>query len=88
MSSHDSISVGIQNTFSHSAMLANEAIGIIRNAYDRPSAVYRPSLSLDGNSWIALYGDNLQTGCVGAGDTPDAAMWDFDRAWHTKAGGK
>ena len=85
MSEYQAVKDGIENTFSLCAMLAQEAIGIMRNSYDRPSAVYRPTLSMDGNSWIALYGDNLQTGCVGTGDSPDAAMWDFDRAWHKKA---
>jgi hypothetical protein len=84
MSDHDAVKSGVENVFSHSAMLAQEAIAIIRNSYDRPSAVYRPSLTLDGDQWIALYGDNLQSGCVGCGDTPDSAMWAFDKAWHTK----
>lgn len=88
MSDFEAVKHGIENTFSHSAMLAQEAIAILRNAYDRPSAVYRPTLSLDGNSWIALYGSNLQEGCSGYGDSPDAAMWDFDRNWHKKVGDK
>jgi hypothetical protein len=43
----------------------------------------RPALSLDGNKWIALYGENLQEGVVGIGDSPAEAMRDFDRAWVT-----
>ena len=50
-------------------------------AYSAPSAVYRPALSIDGNQWCALYGENLQDGVAGFGDTPAAAMRDFDRAW-------
>ena len=46
-----------------------------------PSAVYRPKLSLDGNQWCALYGDDLQSGVAGFGSSPYAAMRDFDRAW-------
>lgn len=47
----------------------------------RPSVLFRPELSLDGNSWCALYGLNLQDGCAGFGDSPDLAMLDFDRKW-------
>lgn len=50
-------------------------------AYDRPSAIYRPRLFLDGNAYCALYGENLMDGCAGFGETADAAMWDFDKNW-------
>lgn len=50
----------------------------------RPSAVYRPALSIDGDQWCALYGDNLQDGVAGFGDSPADAMLDFDRAWNAK----
>jgi hypothetical protein len=57
------------------------------DAHAAPSAVYRPALSIDGNQWCALYGDNLQDGVAGFGDTPAAAMREFDKAWATcKAG--
>ena len=51
------------------------------SSYDRASAVFRPRLFLDGNKYCALYGENLMDGCAGFGDTPDAAMWDFDKNW-------
>lgn len=66
--------------------LAQQAIGVIQYDWTRPSVLFRPSLSLDGNSWIALLGDNLQSGCVGVGDSPDAAMCDFDVKWYKKVG--
>ncbi len=47
----------------------------------RPSVLYRPALSIDGNQWCALYGSNLQDGVAGFGDTPAAAMQAFDSAW-------
>lgn len=50
----------------------------------RPSNMYRPRLSIDGDQWSALHGDNLQDGVCGFGDSPDAAYKDFDRAWYTK----
>lgn len=78
----------------HSFMAANAivyAADACRNRFvelcsemDRPSAIYRPALSRDGDKWIALYGANLQEGVVGIGDSPAAAMWDFDKAWSIK----
>ncbi len=50
----------------------------------RPSVIFRPSLSIDGNQWRALYGDNLQDGVAGFGNSPSAAMHDFDRNWLAK----
>lgn len=47
----------------------------------RPSTIHRPRLTADGTSWCALYGENLQEGVAGFGDTPEAAYRDFDRAW-------
>lgn len=46
-----------------------------------PSYMLRPSLSIDGNKWCALYGDNLQDGVAGFGDSPSAAFSDFDKKW-------
>ena len=52
--------------------------------YARPSTVYRPRLSVDGDKWGALYGDDLQAGVVGFGDSPAEAMAAFDHAWCAK----
>lgn len=49
-----------------------------------PCVLYRSSLSIDGNKWCALYGDNLQDGVAGFGDSPELAMIDFNRAWSEK----
>ena len=69
---------------SHIKPLASEAIGILTNEMTRPSVLFRPRLLLDGNSWCALYGDNLQDGVAGFGDSPDAACVAFDKAWSQK----
>lgn len=61
--------------------ITEEAVRVA-DANAAPSAVYRPALSIDGNKWCALYGDNLQDGVAGFGDSPADAMWDFDRNWH------
>ena len=51
----------------------------------RPFILMRPSLSIDGNQWCALYGENLQEGLAGFGDTPEKASLDFDRNfYHSK----
>jgi hypothetical protein len=47
----------------------------------RPFIQLRPSMSIDGDQWCALYGENLQDGVAGFGKSPDLAAWDFDRAW-------
>lgn len=48
----------------------------------RPFLLHRPRLARDGNKWICCYGDNLQEGVVGIGDSPDLASRDFDKAWY------
>ena len=52
----------------------------------RPSILFPPTLARDGDMWCALFGDNLQEGVAGFGDTPANAMWAFDRAWNTELG--
>lgn len=52
--------------------------------YDRPSAIYRPKLTIDGDHWCALYGDDLQSGVAGFGKSPYEAMCGFDDAWYEK----
>jgi hypothetical protein len=36
----------------------------------------------DGNQWCFLWGDNIQDGVSGFGDTPYEAMIDFDKNFH------
>lgn len=68
----------------HWAQMAYEAVRQAATSYEYPSVKYRPRLSIDGNQWCALYGDNLQDGVTGFGDSPAAAMDDFDRNWFAK----
>lgn len=53
------------------------------NALDAaaPSVILRPRIFTDGDQWCALYGDNLQDGVAGFGDTPNEAMRDFNKNW-------
>lgn len=50
----------------------------------RPSVLFRPAMTLDGNQYFVLYGTNLMEGCAGFGDSPDEAMRDFDTNWFKK----
>ena len=59
---------------------ANEAYAAAAASY-APHVLMRPQLFLDGNAYCALYGENLMDGCAGFGETPAAAMADFDRNW-------
>ena len=50
----------------------------------RPSVLFRPKIFRDGNQWCALYGEDLQNGVAGFGDSPAEAMHDFDKSWNAK----
>ena len=69
---------------SHHAAMAAESVREAAAEHSRPSVLFRPTLSIDGNQWCALYGDDLQSGVGGFGDSPAEAMYDFDRQWVTK----
>lgn len=47
----------------------------------RPSIMIKPRLFVDGDQWCALFGDDLQNGVAGFGDSPDYAYRDFDKNW-------
>jgi hypothetical protein len=49
-----------------------------------PHVLMRPAIFPDGNAWCALYGEDLQEGVAGFGDTPEAAAADFDKNWNTQ----
>jgi hypothetical protein len=74
----------IANSIAHSAFQVIEMFRQVLTEYERPSTVYKPKLTLDGNVWIACLGDNLQEGVVGCGDSPASAMANFDYVWYRK----
>jgi hypothetical protein len=45
-------------------------------------SMLKPSLSKDGNQWCVLYGENLQVGIAGFGDTPYKAILSWNKEWH------
>lgn len=51
---------------------------------NKPSSIFRPRLYIDGDKWCALYGENLQDGVAGFGDSPEMAYQDFDKQWAKK----
>ena len=46
-----------------------------------PSMMLKPRLFIDGNKWCALFGENIQDGVAGFGDSPNDAYLAFDKAW-------
>ena len=66
------------------ARMAGAAIQTAVSEYERPSVLFRPKLYMEGAQWCALYGDDLQNGVAGFGDSPSAAMHDFDDQWVKK----
>jgi hypothetical protein len=66
---------------SHAIQNAQEMIRGSISEYERPSTLMRPKIAIDGNQWCALYGENLQDGVAGFGNTPEEAMRDFDKNW-------
>ncbi len=71
----------LMNGVIHAASMAYTAIS---QDAGMPHVLMRPALTIDGNRWCALYGDDLQSGVAGFGESPYAAMQDFDRSWHEK----
>ena len=47
-------------------------------------AMLKPSIQRDGNQWCVLYGEDLQVGIAGFGDTPQLAILDFNAQWYKK----
>lgn len=45
-------------------------------------SILKPTLKKDGNQWCVLYGDNLQEGICGFGNTPYLAIIDFNKSFN------
>lgn len=66
---------------SNDAYLAREAIVEMTAFLQAAHVRMRPRVFPDGTAWCCLYGDNLQEGVAGFGDTPAQACHAFDLAW-------
>ena len=53
----------------------------VARSMQAPHLLYKAELSKDGDQWCWLYGENLQEGVAGFGDTPAQAAIAFDREW-------
>jgi len=49
-------------------------------------SMLKPSIQIDGNQWCVLYGEDLQSGVAGFGDSPAAAVTAFNSNWYKKLG--
>lgn len=67
--------------FLHHVSEIAERMRVAANEHCRPSALFKPAVSRDGDQWCALYGENLMEGVAGFGDTPNQACVNFDIAW-------
>jgi len=47
--------------------------------------IMQPKIYPDGDQWCVLYGDNLQEGVAGFGDTPHKAAMDFEQNWYNQS---
>lgn len=74
---YDAIYQAFSNELSYLRPYVMEVFGEAQ----RPSVLFRPTIQPDGNQWCALYGKDLHDGVAGFGDTPEAAMRDFDKNW-------
>lgn len=52
--------------------------------HSRPSTIFRPRIYPDGDQWCALYGEDLQNGVAGFGNTPALAVQNFDHNWYNQ----
>ena len=74
------------NAICHAAAMARLSWQEAAWEYQRPSVVFKPALTKDGNMWCALFSENLQEGVAGFGETPSKAMYAFDAAWVDSTG--
>jgi len=68
----------------HYVQMAMSSVAESVAEHGRPCAVFKPTLTLDGNKWFALFGENIQEGVCGYGDSPAEAMYEFDKSWNQK----
>lgn len=71
------------DAISHAASAIQYAFQSTVNSYGEFSIMLRPKVFRDGNKWCALYGEDIQEGVCGFGDSPRAALTAFDVAMRT-----
>jgi hypothetical protein len=78
------VSEAARNAFdiSHVVAMLHQDFSIAAAEMQRPFVLLKPSVFTDGNQWGALYGENLQNGVAGFGNSPHLASLDFDKNWY------
>lgn len=69
---------------SHLDQIHHQERMIVEFEKQRPVFLIRPHLAKNGNMWSFLYGDNIQEGICGFGETVAKAAADFDNNWHNE----
>lgn len=67
---------------SHTRAILQEQFCSAAMEMARPCVLFKPTLMADGDMWIALLGEDLQSGVAGCGKTPSDAMIAFDQAFY------
>jgi len=82
----DAVSEACRNAFdiSHTVSMLSQEFSMAAYNMGEPSAIYKPTLTIDGDHWCALYGTDLQSGVSGFGKSPAEAMIDFNKNWYAK----
>lgn len=75
---NDEHSSMVMNAFTEVANKMSYHADVMLGQMQSPFVQLKPKLFPDGNQWCALYGDNIQEGLCGFGDTPAKAVVDFD----------
>lgn len=63
---------------SHMKAMLQQDFSVAAQEMARPSVLFKPTLSIDGDKWCALLGDDLVSGLAAFGKTPADAMAAFD----------
>jgi len=61
-----------------------EAAAVVERAELNLVVTLGAKVGVDGNKWCWLFGDNLQDGIAGFGDSPHLAAIDFNKAYYAK----
>ena len=72
------------NAICHSAAMVQGSFADVAFEMMRPAVLFKPRLCRDGSLWCALFGEDLQSGVCGFGESPADAMWDFNKEWSKK----
>ena len=76
------------NAICHAVSMIQESLQQAAYEQMRPAVMFKPRLSLDGDMWCALLGDDLQVGIAGFGRSPAEAMFSFDVEFNKPAATK